>query len=296
MTDTNKTGYIDAGDLLSLPAWANGLDTDGNGFVDDLVGWSFGQGNNRPTDQFGHGTHVAGTIGAVGDNGTGVVGVNWDVQIMPLGLGFSPSTATATAAMNYVATMRGQQFGVNVRATNNSYGVGVTQAFFDAAKRTSDADVLLVAAAGNFNQNNDTVPSYPANFDLPNVISVAATDRLDNKAGFSNFGKNTVDLAAPGVAILSTMVRSGVQLTNPTGYGLLDGTSMASPHVAGAIALAAAASPGSTGQQIKAAMLANVDLIPALANITVTGGRLNVARTIQALGFQVAGTTPAAGS
>lgn len=290
VSDANGNGYIDGDDLLRLPSWAEGLDNDGNGFVDDLIGWDFDANDNNPADGMGHGTHVAGTIGAIGHNAVGVTGVSWDVQIMPLNaglFGFASTLAAATKALNYVATMRAT-YGVDIRATNNSYAIAYSQAFEEAAQRTGDADVLLVAAAGNQMLNLDVDESdpyvYPAKFDLPHVIAVAATDRTDQLAAFSNFGPHTVALGAPGVAVVSTMLPSGGWYVNPSGYGSLSGTSMAAPHVAGVAALAAAVEPRASALQIKDALLAGVDPLPALAGKTISGGRLNAAGTLGTLG------------
>ncbi len=208
----------------------NGIDDDGNGYIDDIHGWDFAYNENDPSDTDticgGHGTHTAGTIGAVGNNGIGVAGINWDVQIMPLKIFkktlfifCSTSSADIVEAIQYATTM-------GVRVSNNSYGGGpFSQSEYDAIQAS---DMVFVAAAGNEGVNNDTTPSYPANYDLDNIIAVAATDHNDDLAAFSNFG-TSVDIAAPGVDILSTIPYDS--------YDFFDGTSMASPHVAGAAAL-----------------------------------------------------------
>jgi subtilisin family serine protease len=256
----------------------NGLDDDGNGFVDDIHGYDFINNDGDPMDDNAHGTHVAGTIGAVGNNGVGVVGVNWNSSIMALkfldadGSGY---TSGAVAAINY-ATMMRTQYGINVRVTNNSWGgSGFSQSLYNAIVASSAADMLFIAAAGNSNSNNDSSPSYPASYDLDNIISVAATDAGDNLAWFSSYGKTTVDLAAPGVGVLSTVPGNG--------YSSFSGTSMATPHVAGVAALAFGYAPDATARQVKDAILAGVDPVSSLANITVTGGRLNAASTLLAL-------------
>ncbi|WP_152052048.1 S8 family peptidase [Tautonia marina] len=275
VSDLNGNGYIDGFDLLNNPAWADGVDTAGNGYVDDLIGWNFVTNTNNPFDFNSHGTHVSGTVGAVGNNGVGVAGVNWDVQLMPLNIGTAgPTLAGAIQAYNYVATMKGD-FGVDVVATNNSYGIPFSPLLFDAAQRKAENDILLVASAGNSNSNNDLSPAFPANLALPNVISVAATDNRDQRASFSSFGPNTVHLGAPGVNVLSTLPNSN--------YAFFNGTSMASPHVTGVAALAASIAPGVGASLIKEAILAGVDPVPSLQGITITGGRLNAFSTLQLL-------------
>ncbi|NQU75398.1 MAG: S8 family serine peptidase, partial [Planctomycetes bacterium] len=257
----------------------NGIDDDGNGFIDDIYGWDFGDDDSDPMDDSsiaGHGTHVAGTIGAVGDNGVGVAGVNWDVSIMALKIadqmGFQWNSSII-AANNYAAMMR-TSFGVNICVTNNSYGgYGSDQGIYDSIKRLQSAGILFVAAAGNDDINNDTIPAYPASYDLDNIISVAATDRNDELASFSNYGKTSVDLSAPGVEILSTV---------PNGQydGTYSGTSMACPHVVGVAALAWSFAPNATYQEIRDAILHGVDLLPDLRGKVATDGRLNAYNTL----------------
>ncbi|MEX2558280.1 MAG: S8 family peptidase, partial [Pirellulales bacterium] len=282
-------GVIDTGVDYTHPdlaqnIWTNpgeiagdGIDNDGNGFVDDVHGYDFRNGDPDPFDDNGHGTHVSGTIGAVGDNATGVVGVNWNVSIMGLkflGVNGSGFISHAIQAINYVTMMRG--LGHNIRLTNNSWGSGgYSQGLYDAIAGNEAAGVLFVAAAGNDDgNNNDTSPRYPASFDLPNIIAVAATDHNDALATFSNIGPTSVDLAAPGVSILSTV---------PGGYAVYSGTSMATPHVAGAAALAASFSPGSTYQQIRDAIFLGADPKPSLEGLVATGGRLNAHNTLELL-------------
>lgn len=236
-------------------------------------------------DDNGHGTHVAGTIGAVGNNGVGVVGVNWNVQIMPLkflGADGSGTTSAAVEAVNYATMMRNR--GVSIMLTNNSWGSGSpAQALYDAISASRDADMLFVAAAGN---SNSSTLFYPAGFDLDNIISVAATDRNDAKASFSNFG-DWVDLGAPGVDILSTLPGEG--------YDFNSGTSMAAPHVSGVAALAWSLDPQATYQTVRDAIFGGVDPIASMAGITVTGGRLNANNTLGRIGMVVSGSSPAAG-
>ncbi len=250
----------------------NGIDDDGNGFIDDVHGWDFWDNDNDPTDTSpacgGHGTHTAGTVGAVGNNGIGVTGVNWPVQLMTLRafgafLGFlcTARTADIIAAIEYYTN-----FGV--RVSNNSYGgTQFSQAQQDAIRASHS---VFVAAAGNDGVNNDVQPHFPASYPLDNIIAVAATDDDDQMASFSNFGQMSVDIGAPGVSILSTLPGNA--------YGLLDGTSMATPHVAGVAALLLADDPTLTNNEVKWRILKSVDPIglPVL-----TGGRLNANRAFQ---------------
>lgn len=195
--DLTANRWVNAGETC-----VNGADDDGNGRIDDCYGWNFLNNDNDPMDYNGHGTHVAGTIGAVGNNGSGVAGVNWRVKIMPLrflGATGSGSTADAISAINYAANN-------GARIINASWGGGpYSQALYDAINYARSNNVLFVAAAGNDGTNNDTTPSYPASYDLDNIISVAATDQNDALASFSNRGATSVDLAAPGVNIYSTI-------------------------------------------------------------------------------------------
>ena len=264
---------------LAANMWTNaadcnndGIDDDGNGYIDDCHGIDV-TNPFMPTvnmfDELGHGTHVAGTIGATGNNGTGVTGINWNVQILPCKfLGNSAlagSTSGAILCLDYVLWMKNH--GVNIVATNNSWGgSGYSQALYDAIKAQEDAGILFIAAAGNDFADNDQVPVYPANFALPNVISVAATTNTDAAATFSNLGRHTVALGAPGQEILST--------TPNNTYSVLSGTSMAAPHVTGVVALLKAQDPTRDWRAIKNLILAGGHPDPALAN-TITGNRLD---------------------
>lgn len=270
---------------LAANAWRNpgevagdGLDNDGNGFVDDVYGWDFANNDADPLDDQGHGTHVAGTIGAVGNNGTGVVGVSWNVSIIGLkflGANGSGSTSGAVAAINYATRMR-RDFGINIVATNNSWGGGGSSTSLrDAIAAGGQAGILFVAAAGNESTNIDATPSYPASYTSDAVISVAATDRSNNLASFSNYGATGVDLAAPGVSIYSTVRNNS--------YATYSGTSMATPHVTGTVALMAAANPQATAAQIRSAVLSTAVPVASLAGKVATGGLLNAAAAVQAI-------------
>ncbi|HMF58336.1 MAG TPA: S8 family serine peptidase, partial [Pyrinomonadaceae bacterium] len=272
----------------------NGIDDDGNGFIDDVQGWNFipcnlgdpvGCGSNQVYAGSGadaHGTHVAGTIGAVGNNGIGVVGVNWQVKIMPLKfLGPTDGTTSdAIRAYGYAKMMRdlwvntGGTKGANLRVLNNSYGGdGFSQSQSDAINSLNSSGILFVAAAGNDGVNTDVSPHYPSSYDLPNLISVAATDSSDQISSFSNFGTSTVHMGAPGSNILST--------TPNNTYSFFSGTSMATPHVAGAAALLLARFPNLTVQQLRGLLMFNGDDLASLATKTLTGRRLNVLNSLQ---------------
>lgn len=250
----------------------NGIDDDANGYIDDIRGWDFANNDNNPMDDHSHGTHVAGTIGAVGDNNIGVTGINWDVQIMAikfLDANGSGTVANAIRALNYAVAN-------GATISNNSYGGSAAEdadpLFEEAIINAGAAGHIFVAGAGNDASNNDTLGFFPASFDAPNIISVAATDANDNLASFSNYGATTVDLAAPGVNILSTF---------PDGeYGLNSGTSMATPHVAGVVALVRGLHPTWTYQQAIDQVLNSVDYLPSLDGRVVTSGRLNAARAL----------------
>jgi hypothetical protein len=254
----------------------NGIDDDGNGYIDDYYGWNFstfdamlGLPKDDPMDYNGHGTHVAGIIGAVGNNTTGVAGVNWKVKIMPVNfLGFMGmgSTSDAILALEY-AWQNG------ARVSNNSWGGGAyDQALRDAIEVAGLNGHLFVASAGNTETDNDLAPHYPSSYDLPYIVSVAATDSHDNLADFSGYGAQSVDLAAPGVNILSTFPGSK--------YVSLDGTSMAAPFVSGAAALLLSRNANLEPLGIKRVLLQGVDRLAALEGKMVSGGRLNLARVV----------------
>jgi subtilisin family serine protease len=267
---------------------ANGIDDDGNGFIDDVNGYNFA-GNTGTIPAENHATHVAGTIGAIGNNNTGVVGVNWQVSLMSLRFidGSAGSTANAIRACNYSKQMHDLWIstngakGANVRVLNNSYGGGeFSQSFLDTINSLSQSGILFVAAAGNDapdspELDNDLVPHYPSSYDAPNVIGVAATDSNDALASFSHFGATSVHIGAPGVGILST--------TPNNTYSLSSGTSMATPHVAGAAALLLAANPNLTVTQLRSLLIFNGDPVASLSGKTITGRRLSIANSMQTL-------------
>jgi subtilisin family serine protease len=278
-------GYMHTHSELAGNKWVNpydatdGVDNDGNQYVDDVNGWDFAGNDNTVFDGAGddHGTHVAGTIAGRGGNGAGVAGVCWNLTLISakfLG-NHGGTTANAIKAVDYLTDLK-TRHGINIVASNNSWGGGgFSQALQDAIERANAANILFVAAAGNESTNIDATPSYPAGYPNANIISVAAIDKTGALASFSNYGATKVHLGAPGVAIVSTVpVKSKGSVTE--GYASYSGTSMATPHVTGAAAMYASSHPGATAAQIKAAILSSVVPTPSLAGKTITGGRLNV--------------------
>ncbi|HNW58821.1 MAG TPA: S8 family peptidase [bacterium] len=274
------------------PSTGNGIDDDGNGLIDDWKGYDFYTDSNNPYDENGHGTHVAGIVGAVGNNSLGIVGVCWKVRL--LGIRFLDASGNG----NVGDAIEGIQYGVQmgVRVFNNSWGGADKSTFLEQAVELAHThNALFVAAAGNDGVNTDTSPEYPACLETANVISVAASDHGDQRAlwgddnsdnnndcGFScsnavaavpgsNYGPQSVDLAAPGKDIYSTV---------PGGYAVFSGTSMAAPYVSGAAALLLARNPTLTDLQLKQQLLNSVDPLSAFSGLTVSGGRLNLQKAL----------------
>jgi len=256
---------------LAEPIWnnpgeipGNGIDDDANGYIDDVYGWNFSDNNNMPLDDHGHGTHVTGVIAATGGNGVGVIGVSKTARIMALKFldaNGSGTTADAASAIQYATDM-------GAKITNNSWGGSAySQAVNDAISAANAEGILFIAAAGNEGTNNDILPFYPADYDVANIITVAASDHNDQLAIFSNYGPSSVDLAAPGVDIFST--------TPDNTYSDMSGTSMATPHVSGVIAMLMAEFPALTHIEIKQRLLNAVDAVASVKGRVATGGRLN---------------------
>lgn len=278
----------------------DGIDNDGNGYVDDCLGWDFTtcskfdpnppyscitakSRDNDPWDDNGHGTHVAGIIGARGDNGRGVSGVMWDVRLMPLKVLNADGYGTEgdiISGIEYAVMMKNR--GANIKVINASLGgYSYSQAQYDAIASANTSGILFVVAAGNEGFNNDSTPFYPASYNLPNIISVAATDQNDRMASFSNFGTNTVHVGAPGVYILSTVPNNGYEQME-----FYMGTSMAAPHVSGLVGLLYTYYTNFNHNQIRSTILRYVDIKDpsyGLNGWTKTGGRINAYRAISSL-------------
>jgi thermitase len=301
-SNTVYVGVLDEGIDINHPdlranIWVNpfetvgdGIDNDRNGYVDDVHGWDFYSRDNSVYDGGTgdrHGTHVAGTIGGVGGNGIGVAGVSWNVTMIPLKF-LGPDggyTSDAIKALDYLTDLK-VRHGLNIVASNNSWGGGggYSSALHSAIIRGANAGILFVAAAGNAGVNTDVSANYPSNYSTLQgtsttraasyeaVISVAALTSSGGLASFSNYGATTVDIAAPGVSINSTLPGSS--------YGAFSGTSMAAPHVTGAIALYASAYPSASAAEIRQAILSSARPTASLAGKTVTGGRLDVAAAL----------------
>jgi subtilisin family serine protease len=261
---------------LAANIWVNiadaagdGVDNDGNGYIDDAMGWDFAADDNDPMDENGHATHVAGTIAALGNNALGVTGICWNGRIMALRAFDAEGNGTVAdviEAMQY-ARVKG------AKVVNASYaGADFSQAEYDAISLLNGSGMLMVVAAGNEGADSDRLPSYPAGYDLPNIIAVAATDRSDRLASFSNFGFATVHVAAPGESIFSTYVNHD--------YAFGSGTSMAGPHVSGLAALVWDANPGLAASQVKGRILDGVDRLADLSGRILTAGRINAANSM----------------
>lgn len=240
-----------------------GVDDDGNGHVDDIYGYDFANNDADPKDDHGHGSHCSGTIGARGNDGSGVVGVNWNVRIMALKFLTASGSGSLEGALKSIdyATENGAQI-----MSNSWGGGGHSQALKEAIERAEKAGALFIAAAGNHSGDNDARPTYPANYDVSNVMSVAAIDNRGELASFSCYGKTTVHVAAPGVDILST---------TPGGFKSWSGTSMATPHVSGVAALVLANEPEISMANLKERLIATSRPIAGLRNKVYTGGIVN---------------------
>jgi subtilisin family serine protease len=260
----------------------NGVDDDGNGRIDDLHGWDFVAGDGAPLDENGHGTHVAGTIGARGNDGFGVTGVNWRVQMMALRAGDAGGAFSSRAVADSISYACAN----GARVVNGSFGgAGISLAVTNAMRSAACARTLFVFASGNDGANNDVTASFPCNADVASIVCVAATTASDGLASYSNYGARNVDLAAPGSTILSTWT---------TGYAWASGTSMAAPHVAGVAALMLARNDTLTPLALRATILSTVDSVPSLAGLVATGGRLNAASAVAGVPGPAPSATPVA--
>ena len=304
-------GIVDTGIQVTHPdlidnIWTNpydavdGIDNDGNGYIDDIHGWDFESNDNSVYDSVDddHGTHVAGTIGGKGGNGAGVAGVNWNVTMISakfLGTN-GGTTADAVRAIDYFTDLK-TRHGMDVVATNNSWGGGgYSAALHSAIIRAAKADILTIIAAGNSANNNDSVASYPSNTSTlvgtttttaasyEGVIAVASLDSSGAMSSFSSYGKNSVDIAAPGAGIMSSV-------PNNT-YASYSGTSMATPHVTGSIALLASKYPNATASQLRTAILATATPTSSVTGKVLTDGRLNVQAALNYSGFNTTPTPP----
>src|SRR5690349_22363334 len=263
-----------AGNMWKRPASMAPYHDDELGTIDDEYGFSTVESIGDPMDENGHGTHCAGIIGAEGENNIGIAGVNWKVRIMPLKFmnsgGFG-TTKDAIEAINYVIERK--KAGVNVRIISASWGsTQYSRALEDVIRKAYENDIAFVAAAGNATTNNDRTPHFPSSYNVPNVISVAALDRHDQLATFSNWGAKSVAIAAPGVDILSTWLGNA--------YEEKSGTSMATPVVSGVAALVLAEHPHMSVDDLRKKLMASTDPIVALKGKTVTAGRIDAAKAL----------------
>lgn len=244
------------------------------GVANDLHGFNAADNNRDPMDDNGHGTHCAGILGADGNNGEGIAGMNWSIKIMPLkflGRGGFGTTKDAIEAINYAIERK--RAGVNIRVISASWGsTAYSRALEDIIRKAGEEGILFVAAAGNASTNNDNSPHYPSSYKLPNVISVAATDRNDQLASFSNFGTKSVHVAAPGKEIMSTWLKGQ--------YREASGTSMATPYVSGVAGLILAVEPDLSIEKLRERLLKAVDKQDVLNGKVESGGRLNAAKAV----------------
>lgn len=258
------------------PADMDAYSDDERGEFNDLHGFNATDNQRDPMDDNGHGTHCAGIIGAEGNNGFGIAGINWNVEIMPLkflNANGSGTTKDAIEAINYAIDRK--QKGVNIRIISASWGsTQKSRALNDAIKRAGDAGILFIAAAGNNGDDSDKRPHYPAGYNLPNLIAVAALDRNDQLASFSNYGAKSVHLAAPGKEILSTWLDDG--------FYVASGTSMATPEVSGVAALVLSVNPKMTVRELRQRLENSIDKLPSLTGKVATGGRINAAKAVGA--------------
>ncbi|MDP5191932.1 S8 family peptidase, partial [Rheinheimera baltica] len=267
-------GIIDTGMDYNHPDLIDNRWVNPGNLPGSTYGYSTLNAEQDPMDSDSHGTHVAGTIGGSGNNGVGVSGVNWNVTLLPCQF-LGPdggSTAGAIECINYFTDLK-LNYGVDIKATNNSWGGGgFSETLRAAIESGGEAGILFIAASGNAGGNADSAPMYPAAYDLDVIVSVASTDRNDNMSGFSNYGVTSVDLGAPGSDILSTVPGNG--------YATYSGTSMASPHVAGAAALLWSVNPDLTADEMKTILMESGDSLVALEGKTVSGKRLNLANAM----------------
>ncbi len=250
----------------------DGKDGDGNGFVNDIHGWNFVDNTNQSSDDHGHGTHVSGTIGGIGNNGIGVAGVVWNVSILPVKFLSAQGSGTlegAVESINYARMMK-----VNIMS-NSWGGGGFTQSLYDAIAAARDAGVIFTAAAGNDRSDNDASPAYPASYEIDNIISVAATDNQDQIANFSNYGKRAVHVAAPGVHVYSTVKDSK--------YDTYSGTSMATPHVSGIAAMMLSINPKMTYAEVRKRLIETSDPVLGLRKKVAAKGRVNVFNAVNSI-------------
>lgn len=256
---------------LKENSWSNlaelngkaGVDDDGNGFIDDIHGYDFANNDADPFDDHGHGSHCSGTIGAKGNDGAGIVGVAWNVKIMGvkfLGGDGSGSLEAAVQSIKYATKM-------GAKIMSNSWGGGgYSEILKEAIQEANDHGIVFTAAAGNHSGNNDDSPSYPASYNLPNVISVAAIDNTGSLANFSCYGKKTVHVAAPGVNVYSS---------TPGGYESWSGTSMATPHVTGVAALLLSHEPNLTPEEVRTRLVRTSKPMATLKGKTASNGLVN---------------------